>query len=312
MEVAVKRDGASYLDLSQEYAARKDDPAWLDEDRAQFERKLWTAVPLDVHRVYGYRIETWFGEQFKVAQSHIRERSDLLNAGHLAGPLWPLIHKQELIRSTAVRLLQEGRRIAAKTGIPSEDGVRQALSAYLALPGKRTVNGRTLRARTPKTLRRKDGAGQRQREASPGDTKTLWRSIRENFAAYMRPRMAQIDPVTADRLWTELEAELNTFLDSFSWKISRIANRAGRRANDESEITSRRKLNQAFKTLHMEPPRPGKAIDMKKAREQKRILARAYHPDRHAGDETTRPQYQAVIDAYNLIEEFVTTERRNS
>lgn len=293
-----------YLDLSKEYERLKDDPAWKLEDRARFEHTLWRAVPQDVRRVHNYRIESWFMTRFGVSPTYVRERSDLHNADPLSAALWPLIDKNELIPATAVRLIQEGRRIAAAQAVPPAEGVRQALAAYQALPATRYVKGRLVRQRNPRILPQQGATG-RKSQLTKG---ALWDTLRKSFAAFMRPRMAGIDPIVAERLWTDLEVELNLLIDTFSSKISRTV----RGAAPKDDLLARRKLNSALKTLHMGPSSVGKPIDMKKAREQKRVLARAYHPDRHGGDETTRPQYQAVIDAYNLIEEYAasTNERR--
>ena len=41
------------------------------------------------------------------------------------------------------------------------------------------------------------------------------------------------------------------------------------------------------------------------ANKQKRSLARLYHPDSHGGSEHTRAQYQAVIDAFLIVDQYV-------
>jgi curved DNA-binding protein CbpA len=57
----------------------------------------------------------------------------------------------------------------------------------------------------------------------------------------------------------------------------------------------------------VEPPKRGRRFTdaaMKEARKAYRSFARHYHPDRHGGDETLRPQFEAVIHAWTVIDTY--------
>lgn len=64
----------------------------------------------------------------------------------------------------------------------------------------------------------------------------------------------------------------------------------------------------------MDPPKRGSSLaaTLAQANRQKRTLARLYHPDTNEGSDTTRPQFQAVIDAYLLVEQYVNENTPNS
>jgi hypothetical protein len=68
----------------------------------------------------------------------------------------------------------------------------------------------------------------------------------------------------------------------------------------------RRQVREACRVLHVDPPLRLTAVPARffdQAKRQFRSLARTYHTDT-SGTDATRPQFEAVMEAWNVIQQF--------
>jgi hypothetical protein len=96
-----------------------------------------------------------------------------------------------------------------------------------------------------------------------------------------------------------LDVELKVTLGQFT---SRLRNQGA----SVAAVMSRRQISQACHVLHMDPPRNIIAVEwvfFEKAHRQFKAMAKEYHPDMR-GSEVTRPQFDAVMAAWRVIEQF--------
>lgn len=130
----------------------------------------------------------------------------------------------------------------------------------------------------------------------PEHPQAFWSDIRQRIIVYASRSERKIDEARFEQRLREFEANLRELVHRFTDNVSRL------RVHDEPAV-SRRKLLDACHTLNMSPPKIGKLADMKVAKNQKRAMVRVYHTD-VTGNESTRSAYEAVIAAFDIIEQY--------
>lgn len=254
------------------------------EKKAEIGHRLWTMLPPQgrlKHRNQGRFLHSVFGGSiFK----H-RERAYLLKA-HGSKDLWRRIDHEGMPISTATRLHREARAYATDKSIPLVDALAKVLQVYDALPPRK--NGR----------RRKHLRKTKTKTKAAPNVETFWSELRESIRAHVAKKLPDADFIEVDPLWREFEIELQAVIDSFK---NRLRYRQ-KYQEDTHRPIQRRKLREACEILHMDPPTKARPLDLNRARKQKRLLARTYHPDAHGGDDSMREHYEAVLDAYRVIE----------
>lgn len=273
------------------------------KERAEFEKQIWdTAAPsLDLG---GMLRRTWLASQIFESQSDIENRSIIYNGGLAADELWRRLD-EGMPLTTATGLLRKAKKIANASRIALRDALKSELDDYDKLPMYRLANGKVTRRRAPATLPNlKDIMPPKKRgRPSSGHPRVFWAHIRDQLAHFVAARLVGADPIVAQTLWKDFEKDLKIIFDELQSKLYR-ARRDDKKGKDLSKEVSRRAVVNACHTLSMDPPSPGKAIDLTLAKKQKHKLARLYHPDRHNGDESTRPQYDAVLEAFLILEQY--------
>lgn len=228
----------------------------------------------------------------------VRLRAGLYSAGPAADPLWARIESGEFSPRIAYKRLARARLRAKTERINLSEAVHKFLADYDRLPKRRTPNGRLIGFANP-------GAFTRAKLARKSQAKTpnriFWFKMRELLHGHIMERLGPVDAAIADSLLNEFSAELATIIELLQGKIQRKREMLAA-GNGITTIVRRQKLIEACNTLGMDPPRPGLRVDMTLAKSRKRVLAKAYHPD-IAGD-VTRSQYEAVLGAYTVVEEY--------
>lgn len=207
-------------------------------------------------------------------------RRTLFTAGWPADPLWVSI-EQGMRPSVAVQILRDARR-RAKHGNPA--GLRREIEISL-----RAVAGLPVEEEPELP------------ELSITDRRDFWSSLRKSIADHSRNRLAEVPEHERDLLVDKLLTDLKVVID----RHQHIWYAAAAEQRDAKKVSRQRFLD-ALRALHLDPPKrlqPLKEV-LEKARKQQRTLARQYHPDRHGGSERTRPQYESVINAYSVVEQY--------
>lgn len=230
------------------------------------------------------------------------QRFILLNAGEAGAPFWSRLDSGEMSLYTAVRLYREAKSRAhrSRTGLP--EAVIYVLAEYDALPVSYLPGGGFVRKKTAKKIPRP--VTPPPRKPVTESSKAFFVAVRQLASDYLAMRLKGLDEIVAEKLWREFEAELNALLEEFAKKVYRT-NLAERRIHEAETEVNRPLIVKACRILCMDPPRPGAPIDRAHAKKNKAKLVRLYHPDAHGGDESMRPQYEAVLEAWSVVERYV-------
>ena len=234
-------------------------------------------------------------------------RRRLLLAGDLADPLWGLL-EGDLTLATAVRLL----RCAQTRRVPPErlsQSLRRAIAEYYALPEQRRLDNGKVSRRGPQRPRgqaKKDRPQpdkprevKKPEEPAGGD---FWKHLRSMCSEYARSRLPDHSDEQVDADLRILEADLKVVFEQFT---DRVRNKL--RDTPLTVVVARRQLTEACRVLLLDPPKdrqkPPPAF-FEKAKRQFKVLAREYHPDTSTGGEATRPQFESVMNAWNVLQQF--------
>lgn len=267
-------------------------------ERARLEARIWGLVPTGSRTKGG--IGGYFRWKFGIPGYATTNRHQLHLTGEDAAPLWERID-QGMPLHTAMVILRDAKRSAQVTKISLVDEIKRHIDKHDNLGvAVQTAGGKVFR-RNP--------AGKTQVENVPSElpratkevseAKNLWVAMRTMVSDYLDSRLEGCDPADVDSARRRVEADLNTVISDMQAVIRRVVN--GR--IDTGSVT-RSQVIDACRALGMDPPSPGKAVDEKKAKLQRKLYSRQYHPDVHGGSEETRHLFQATIEAYKLLESY--------
>lgn len=280
------------------------------QKRAELEHNVWEkvkVVPWNRPKQYEF-LKYLYGALSHESQS----RAILYNAGKYADYFWPRVNCGEMALDSAAQLLRRAKAevLAAEqagTAIDLDTAIKRVVLEYDRLPSFRNKKGHIVRRKSsvdlPRLRAEKISKKQKPKAKKEETPKDFWGSIRTTVSAFVAPRFEGIDPIVSQKLYMDFERDLKILLDEYGQKISRSA----RKEKDDLEVSvtlNRSEIISACRTLCIEPPRPGRPIELAKANQQKKKLARQYHPDRMGGSEVTRHLYEEVIKAYEVAEQY--------
>jgi hypothetical protein len=219
----------------------------------------------------------------------------------------------------AVQLHRDAKAHAFEKDIPITRALAKVLAEYDTLPVQRKENGVTIRKRASSKFKRVLSGTQRRRGAPKKKTEfptplrfVAW--VKDCAARYVQERGTDLDEVAIERLLIELKTDLKDFTDRV--RTAQVKAKRNKDNREEADAIidriSRRRFVEACKRLLVPIPGIGKPIDLDFARKQKRKLSRAYHPDLNRETEQTRIEFEAIIEAYRIVEQYagqVTTRK---
>lgn len=282
-------------------------PSWdsiTEREKATREKEIWDATDHLTRRQYDRReyIATFMGG----TQAKVQIREALINAGSAGDILWQKIEQEGMLPATAHRLLREAKARVVPKKETLIEGLGVILAEYDALPVAKTGDGRAFRRRNPSHIKRPvTVVGKSKKKGTPkeDDSKTLFSQMREIIAGYVAGRLEGIDPIMGERLWQTFSKDLNTLLGDFSRKVYRVARQERTEVALKVEV-GRREVLDACATLRMNAPKIGRPVDLAMAKRQKRSLARLLHPDSNSGDHSLADQYDEVVKAFDVLEQY--------
>lgn len=240
----------------------------------------------------GTAIDRWMAAQLGGTGYAYRHRWTLIRMEGVEA-LWERI-ENGLALGTAIRILREAKqRAGARYKTPSV--MRKALAEELAVHDR--LEPTAVRAEPPR-----DGA---QRGTWTND-REFWSFLRRNIVDFADQNLMDVAEMDRARLVENIERDLDSLIKHHQHRWYEA-----RRDGAKHVKVNKRRLSDACHALHMDLPRRGSdlAAFLRKANVQKRTLARAYHPDSNRGDDSLRPSYEAVIQAYATIEQWVSEQQ---
>ena len=287
--------------LRDEYAA-----ATTEYERAAIEMRVRDEFQRGCAQANAPRDRYAIARLLDVPISAVEERCSIFLAGEAAAPLW-LRLEQDMAFATAVNLLRKARA-SSKRGEPLQVAVERVLAEYDALPVVRVLSGGKIRRFLADSGRW--GAVRKKPVTPPMETPRaqkdspdhdFWDQIRGLARGYVQRRTVGHSPEQIDAEVRLLEMDLKIAFDTFANRVQYMT-----RQTPLSVVVQRRRLNDACRVLHVDPPHKITAVPKRfftHAQKQFRSLARAYHPDTN-GTDVTRPQFEAVMEAWNVIRQF--------
>jgi macrodomain Ter protein organizer (MatP/YcbG family) len=277
-----------------------------EHEMAVLEERIWSSL-LPEERYHVDRNQ-WLNQLLGTGINQLQNRSSLRNKRH-ADKFWERVTRKEMSVSTSLRLYKDAMRLHKRQGLSLSDAVIEILKEYDSLPNVVIRRGRPVRQSSPARLPRVEK--KKKTQANSKNKKRAWDNLRRSIAELVRDKLP--DGLGLDleaQIWKEVESDVKIVLDELQGKIQRLS----AKKKNEQQITktaSRRQLVAACRVLAMDPPRPGRPVDLSKAKRQKRLLAKEYHPDARDGDDSMIPQYDAVIEAYQTVEWYADQFNQN-
>jgi hypothetical protein len=271
-----------------------------EKDRAIMEGLLWAAfktVPEFKGEFRNAVMSQLIGQGSHVTAA----RAGLLYYGEHVNPIWERIHNKQMTLSTGWNLARTASADSINNSKDPDCAVRDALKEYDELPRVKMYNGIPTRVAAVGSRKAKS---ERMQPFEAGKDRQFWHSFRKLLSTYFEGKCEGLEPATKELLIRGFETDSKVLVEEFLVRLYG----AQRKSKASSEVVSmsvtRHKVLDACHALHMDPPSVGIAVDLEKARRQKKLLARAYHPDSHGGDETTKAKYMEVIEAYQTLEAY--------
>jgi hypothetical protein len=272
---------------------------FTEREKAELEAEIWALVGSEERskvKGMGPWLAVKLGGAGGVNGAPYLQRSALLGMGEAAAELWTRV-EGEMAIATAVDLLRTAKRLApGATGAKLAAVVAEVLREYDARPTTRTLpSGKVVRQRN--TSRLPSRFEPKKRADREGHT--FWTKLRPILGEYVQEYLADVEPAMADSLYRDFERDINSLCEEYQSKIARV-----KKKGTLVFSVSRRQVIEASATLSMDPPAPGAAVDLAAARRQQRRQAKLYHPDSHGGDVSLRAQYERVMQAYQILEQY--------
>lgn len=275
---------------------------------AMLEDFLLREAPLEVRGDHWRHALVWVCSKLEVSQYEVSQRRALLLAGRPAEFLWHKVD-QGLRIGKAVGLLREAQR---NLHPKDRDGLHERLKNLTGAYGHRKNWRRYL---GPEDAEPQSETEPESEAAAPSvalpelppaperrETRAFWNELKQGVLGYLKSTVPEAGEDERENYAADFERDLAMLIDQHRTKWSK----AGRMAREQKRV-SRKRFIEALRTLHMDPPERGAPVDavLGPARKQQRKLGALYHPDAHQGAEHMRPQYQAVMEAFSIIERYV-------
>lgn len=273
-----------------------------DKALAEVEFRIMEAAPEDIPR-NGHALLQWAATTLRQSQHVTARRRELWIAGPAADPLWARVDAGMPIGRTA-RVLRAARGRASRR---NREAFRRAIEEELRKMDFRPAEEVSA---TPTPILPTAGDTKDPFPPLPAPNlgaREFWQKIRQVLAEHMRPRLEFMPEHERDRLLDDFDRDIQAVCAQHSSKWQKSA-----RGQQERQRVSRQHFTNALRVLHMDPPRRGAPLEpvLTQANKQKKTLARLYHPDSHGGSEHTRTQYQAVLDAFLVVEQYVSENKK--
>jgi hypothetical protein len=241
----------------------------------------------------GTAIDRWMVVQLGGTSYAYRHRWSLIRMEGVEA-LWERIDNG-LPLGTAIRIVREAKqRAGARFKTPSV--MRKAIAEELAIHDRLDPGAARPDARVASPAAR--GTWTNDRE--------FWAFLRRQIVDFADQNLMDVGEMDRSRLVENIERDLDSLVKHHQHRWYEA-----RRDGAKHVKINKRRLSDACHALHMDMPRRGTDLSafLRKANHQKRTLARAYHPDSNRGDDSLRPSYEAVIQAYATIEQWVSEQQ---
>ncbi len=258
-------------------------------EQARIEAHIWHLVP-KLHRPQGGLMNALpdvLGNGVK--SSDLKSRSAIYRAEPDSSVLWDRIEKGMPLRTASDLLARAKQR---SLDLPLAERIREELRVY-------DSTGYEVRTDDGKVYRR----GVIPLPIAP-KTEDEFRSVVQELIHSFLANDLEGRPAIQDHVRKKLVetffADLAILFRDWEREVDKAIGRL--QANETS--FARVHIIAACRKLSMDPPRLGKPVDLATANKQRKRLGRAYHPDAHGGETSLLTQFNEVMEAYRVLEQY--------
>jgi len=230
-------------DLAEDYKNRK--KSLSEKDKAFLEQIVWKETVGSEIRKEKDRAE-FLKELLGGTNREYYERAALINAGDSAEALWLQIEKHGMLVSTAVRLYRDAKAKAFKGCISTSSVLESVIAEYLELSPTYLPSGKVIRkksiSRLP-SIDEIDKNGNLKTSKSSRTPKRFRTKLRTALAPILAIEFEGVEQIIAEKLWRELEIEINSLLDDFKSKLYRAKQDVKRGHATEQKLSFNKILN---------------------------------------------------------------------
>lgn len=284
----------NFNELAKEYRQKK---ALLSQkELAEYEHQLWSLYVLNIPKGSRPQRRDWLKEEFGGTNYDYEIRATLLAAGVNADVLWGRIRQGMPLR-TALRLFREAKKLSVSSNVTLFDALNKQLQDYDSLSAVSvTLDGRVIK-------RKEIGAKPSSKPVEfPSNIKLLKQNVRALIDKYLES-FADLDSFRLKEIRKEAIEWIEDGLDTFNRKLYKL------KSDDKEEQLikiGKTRFTQAVEILGLSPSQYifGKPIPLKNAKRSFFKRIGPLHPDKNEGSREKEQEYQAVIDAYRLLEQY--------
>lgn len=290
---------------------RSQKTALSEKEKAVFERRIWVLVKyLQLHKRRSQRRD-WFFETFGGTKMEYSDRQSLLGKGDWADPLWDRIHHDRMPVRTANRLAVKVEKRVSNSTTPVEYNIalKEELREYDSAGYLTYKGGKKFRRRNPKTKAKRRCKKSRKGADDVSDelsfdvstSKKLKAAVGLLIEHYLQQQLVGVSESIQKEFLSEFLYGLHALFDDLFRDV--VKERIRRKKEVEFRDISWRRFQNACATLNItasasNPP------DYGVVHKRFRDMAKRFHPDKNAGDERYVLQYQAVVDAWDVIKDY--------
>lgn len=268
-----------------------------EKQKAVRERALWAMASPEIRKVETRR--NFLHRIINEVQYGTTARQAILYGEDASDVIWKRIDNKQMLLKTGSLLVIKAKQLAKAKNIDMASAISEVLKEYDALPVVRTANGIPYRSGSTKKVNTTPF-----HKFDQGKNREFWIHFRAALYDYLEQQCDGIDASTRELLKRGFETDVKVLIDQFLAVVRREQSRGKEQVALLTVAITRGNVLDACETLHMDPPQADGRVDLDKARRQKKLLARAYHPDSNGGDETTQGKYIAVIQAFQTLETY--------
>lgn len=290
-----------------------------EKQKAEAERRLWEAHCVSSGAGnHGYRRD-WFAKVLDGSAGAYEHRQMMLNAGPWVDPLWDMLDKGAA-HYVVVRLFRQAREVAAKEQIAHERAVRRVIDEYNAAGVvAHSQDGKVFRRMTPTEKARSIPPPSDHEPDSDFGSLGTQNARSKKFLiqlsvltdSYLKSCVEGPDDDTQLALRMASE-EFVSFVREAAEDFKRRVNAVRSMVRKESrrQKVSREQFRQACEVLNL-PYAYGQKIDLRFCKKTMLKRAAPLHPDRNNGSHSARAEYQAVVESYQVLEQYAEGMKLN-
>lgn len=277
----------------------------VQRELAIIERRAWVLEKLE-YQERGDRVplrEKWFESIGANAQITAMVRSNLLAAGEWVSPLWDMVHESKIPLRPAYKLSLKAKKISQSKSIELSDALNEVIADYYCEDTyeAKGPKGIPVRRRRPQIKEVPiEVVDPKEWDPDVDDSKKFRALLHTLTKTFVDNRLSVLEDSVRKDLIRDFEFEIRVIYEDLLKKINTHRRDLGMSLDIITFGTAR----QACEVLGVVVPKKGWRVDAIAARRAHRKLAAQYHPDRNGGSDRLVAQYQAVNEAWEVIQNY--------